>query len=76
MSLKRLRSSRVRGMLFALSLTGCFIAPRVANGAAAAAAVTGSSVAHDVVEMAFSAASCAVQSGKVAQPSTLTVIDY
>jgi hypothetical protein len=76
MSLIRLRSSRVRGLLAALSLAGCFIAPRVASGAASAAAVTGSSVDHDVVEMAFNAASCAVQSGTVARPRTLTVIDY
>lgn len=31
---------------------------------------------NDVVEMAFSAASCAVRSGAVTNPGTLTVIDY
>jgi hypothetical protein len=39
--------------------------------AAAAAAIN-----NDVVEMAFSAASCAVRAGDVRNPETLTVIDY
>ena len=33
-------------------------------------------VNNDVVEMAFGAASCAVRSGAVSNPETLTVIDY
>ena len=36
----------------------------------------GSSVDRDVVDIAFSAASCAVRSGAVDHPATLTVIDY
>src|SRR5689334_5841307 len=78
MSFTPVRSSRVRGALMALSLAAYLAAPRVVAGASASAtaAVSGSSVDQDVVEMAFSAASCAVQSGAVTKPSTLTVIDY
>lgn len=42
----------------------------------AKAAPSNSAFNSDVVEMAFSAASCAVRAGAVNNPETLTVIDY
>jgi hypothetical protein len=42
----------------------------------AGAVLRGSSMDPDIVEMAFDAASCAVRSGAVEGPPTLTVIDY
>ena len=43
---------------------------------AALSAAAPGPVSTDVLELAFSAASCAVRAGSVGQPATLTVIDY
>jgi hypothetical protein len=67
---------RAFGALIALLLAAQAVAPYSVTAAGALAGVNGSSVDADVVEMAFSAASCAVQSGSVPKPATLTVIDY
>lgn len=76
MSLKTVHPGRARGTMIALSLAAFSMVPLVANGGDAAAPVRGRSIDSDLVEMAFSAASCAVRAGSVAKPSTLTVIDY
>ena len=71
-----------RGTLLACCFAVFAAAPHAASGfstsvsATAGAAAMGSSVDTDVVDIAFGAASCAIQSGKIARPTTLTVIDY
>jgi hypothetical protein len=76
MSCVTVRSSYARGAVNALCLAILFLTPLAASGKEAAASARGSSIDSDVVEMAFSAASCAVRSGAVEHPATLTVIDY
>ena len=49
--------------------------PAIAEPAAPAMAAPGP-VSTDVLDLAFSAASCAVRAGSVQSPATLTVIDY
>lgn len=51
-------------------------AMRAAEASSAAATPRAAVAAPGVVEMAFGAASCAVRSGAVTDPHTLTVIDY
>lgn len=75
-----LRVSSLRAFLVAVVMLS---APLVATGAVVPASVpavpvieaTGP-VSTDVLDLAFSAASCAVRAGAVQSPSTLTVIDY
>ena len=62
------RVSLLRGFLVAIVM---LVAPIAAVGA-----VPSRSVSTDVLDLAFSAASCAVRAGSVQAPSTLTVIDY
>ena len=75
-----INSCVVRGgrTVFSLVLAAVLlaVAPRL-TASASAAAVSGR-IAPDsgVLEMAFGAASCAVRSGAVSTPDTLTVIDY
>jgi hypothetical protein len=66
-----LRVSSLRAFLVAVAM---FAAPIAAIGAVPAA--SDRSISTDVLELAFSAASCAVRAGSVQAPSTLTVIDY
>lgn len=67
-----LRVSSLRGFLVAVVM---LIAPLAVFGAVPAAAVE-RPVSTDVLDLAFSAASCAVRAGSVQSPATLTVIDY
>src|SRR5262245_61630042 len=48
----------------------------LSSPATAAEHVSAANINNDIVEMAFSAASCAVRAGSVSNPETLTVIDY
>jgi hypothetical protein len=75
MRLKKIWSSCALALGTAVCVTLCSSFAFAASGAASTAAA-GSSADAGVVEMAFNAASCAVQSGAVTAPSTLTVIDY
>ena len=84
MRMKSVRSGCARGAVLALSLA-VFSPARLASSeietpassvVEAAAAVRGSSIDPDVVDLAFSAASCAVRAGTVEKLTTLTVIDY
>ena len=75
-----LRVSSLRAFLVAVVMLS---APLVAAGAVVPASVPAvpaieapRPVSTDVLELAFSAASCAVRAGAVQSPSTLTVIDY
>jgi len=75
-----LRVSSLRAFLVAVVMLS---APLVATGAVVSASVPAvpaigaiGPVSTDVLELAFSAASCAVRAGAVQSPSTLTVIDY
>ncbi|MEO6221947.1 MAG: murein L,D-transpeptidase catalytic domain family protein [Vicinamibacterales bacterium] len=62
---------RVRSLCALLVVMGMFALPIAARGA-----VPASHVSTEVLELAFSAASCAVRAGSVGAPATLTVIDY
>jgi hypothetical protein len=75
-----LRVSSLRAILVAVVI---FSVPLAATGMVASKAEAGktpvpsaSKVSTDVMDLAFSAASCAVRAGAVQSPSTLTVIDY
>lgn len=66
-----LRVSSFRALLVAVVM---LVAPLAAVGAVTAPAPN--PISTDVLELAFSAASCAVRAGDVEAPATLTVIDY
>jgi hypothetical protein len=80
-----LRARDVRVGLVVCALAACPVvvlnarAPRPASGAFAASTWNQASLGaidRHVFDLALGAANCAVQSGAVAHPSTLTVIDY
>lgn len=58
-----------------LAASGVLASPLLASGKTVTSE-KGLSINNEVVEMAFSAASCAVRAGAVDAPETLTVIDY
>ena len=62
--------------ILATPLRGAEKAPLLNNAAEKASATNALAINSEVVEMAFAAASCAVRSGAVNNPETLTVIDY
>ncbi len=69
-----LRVSSLRALLVAIVILSAPLAAIAAVGSAPAAST--SRLGTDVLELAFSAASCAVRAGDVQAPATLTVIDY
>ena len=75
MSFRTVRQSCARGAASALCLAIALLTPLAVSGKEASAS-RGSSIDSDVVELAFNAASCAIRSGAVERPTTLTVIDY
>lgn len=69
--------SRFAGLVFVAAVL-CLPGPTLVARSNAAAADANTTVTEDasVLELAFGAASCAVRSGAVSNPRTLTVIDY
>jgi hypothetical protein len=63
-------SASLRALLVAVVMMSFPLSARAATNTAARR------INSDVLELAFSAASCAVKAGDVQSPSTLTVIDY